>query len=131
MKPAERAKRRRVLVTGAAGKIGQDFVRSARNRYRLRIADRAPLASVNMHAVNSSEGGGTIQLDIADLAACQRACAQIDTVVHLAADANPAAEFYDSLLENNIKGTYNIFRAARDQGCRRVIFASSAWVMGG
>src|SRR5262249_50332931 len=48
-----------------------------------------------------------------------------------AADANPAAPFYESLLDNNIKATYNVFRAARDQGCRRVIFASSAWVMGG
>src|SRR5262249_26181764 len=72
-----------------------------------------------------------IHLDVAELSSCQRACEQIDTVVHLAADANPAADFYDSLLDNNIKGTYNIFRAAKDQGCRRVIFASSAWVMGG
>ena len=56
---------------------------------------------------------------------------RMDTVVHLAADANPAASFYDSLLDNNIKGTFNVFRAAKDQGCRRVIFASSAWVMGG
>jgi uronate dehydrogenase len=52
-------------------------------------------------------------------------------VVHLAADANPAASFYESLLDNNIKATYNIFRAAKDQGCRRVLFASGAWVMGG
>jgi nucleoside-diphosphate-sugar epimerase len=72
-----------------------------------------------------------VLLDIANLDACQRACEQIDTVVHLAADASPAGEFYDSLLDNNIKGTYNIFRAAKDQGCRRVIFASSVWVMGG
>ena len=52
-------------------------------------------------------------------------------MVHLAADANPAAAFYESLLDNNIKATFNIFRAAKDQGCRRVMFASSAWVMGG
>jgi len=45
--------------------------------------------------------------------------------VHLAADPSPEADFYGSLLENNIKGTYNIFRAAADQGCRRVVFASS------
>ncbi len=131
MKPAERANRRRVLVTGAAGGIGQAFVHSTRDLYWLRLADRAPIASETTHTVDRGEANDTIQLEIADLAACQRACEGIDTVVHLAADANPAAEFYDSLMDSNIKGTYNIFRAAKDQGCRRVIFASSAWVMGG
>ncbi len=70
-------------------------------------------------------------LDVADLEACQQACRDIDTVIHLAADANPAADFSHSLLQNNICGTYNIFRAARDQGCQRVIFASSAQVLAG
>ena len=49
----------------------------------------------------------------------------MDVVIHLAADPSPAADFYGSLLDNNIKATYNIFRAAKDQGCRRVIYASS------
>jgi nucleoside-diphosphate-sugar epimerase len=117
----------RILLTGAAGGIGRAFFRSARERYRFRLADRVPIIA-QMEVSSEHEA---VQFNIADLAACQRACAQIDTVVHLAADANPRAEFYDSLLDNNIKGVYNIFRAARDQGCRRVIFASSAWVVGG
>jgi len=62
---------------------------------------------------------------VADAEACQQACLGIDTVIHLAADPSPEADFYGSLLENNIKGTYNVFRAAKDAGCRRVIFASS------
>ena len=64
-------------------------------------------------------------LDGADPDACRAAGTGIDTVLRLAADASPAADFYASLLDNNIKGTYNIFRAAKDQGCRRVVFASS------
>ena len=118
---------RRVLLTGAAGGIGRAFFRSARERYRFRLADRDPVTA----QMDVSPEHDVVQFDIADLAACQQACAQIDTVVHLAADANPDAEFYDSLLDNNIKGVYNIFRAAKDQGCRRVIFSSSAWVVGG
>ncbi len=118
---------RRVLLTGAAGGIGRAFFRSACERYRFRLADRLPI-TVQTEVTSDHE---VVQFDIADLTACQRTCRQIDTVVHLAADANPHAEFYDSLLDNNIKGVYNIFRAAKDQGCRRVVFASSAWVMGG
>jgi nucleoside-diphosphate-sugar epimerase len=135
MKPAGYTARRRVLVTGAAGGIGQAFFRSARDRYRFRLADRAAMDFEVAHGDGAeTEGDGAdheaIQLDLVDLAACERACEQIDTVVHLAA-ANPAAHFYASLLDDNIKSTFNIFRASKDQGCRRVIFASSAWVMGG
>jgi len=129
MASAEQTARKRILLTGAAGGIGRAFYRFAHDRYQFRLADRAAIAA---EAVNETEEEHeALHLDIADLASCQRACEQIDTIVHLAADANPAAEFYDSLLDNNIKGTYNIFRAAKDQGCQRVIFASSAWVVGG
>jgi uronate dehydrogenase len=117
------------LLTGAAGGIGQAFFRSTRDRYAFRLADRVVIAAETPEG--SERDHEAIQLDLIELDACERACEQIDTVVHLAADANPAAPFYESLLDNNIKATYNIFRAARDQGCRRVVFASSAWVMGG
>jgi nucleoside-diphosphate-sugar epimerase len=117
------------LLTGAAGGIGQAFFRAARDRYSFRLADRVVIAAEALEG--DEQNHEATQLDLVELDACEQACDQIDTVVHLAADANPAAPFYESLLDNNIKATYNIFRAARDQGCRRVIFASSAWVMGG
>ncbi|HEX8033311.1 MAG TPA: NAD(P)-dependent oxidoreductase [Ktedonobacterales bacterium] len=125
-----RTARGRILLTGAAGGIGRAFFRFARDDYQFRLADRVVITGEMMHVGDAREHE-VIHLDIGDLTACQRACEQIDIVVHLAADADPEADLYDSLLDNNIKGTYNIFRAAKDQGCRRVIFASSAWVMGG
>lgn len=119
--------RQRVLVTGAAGTIGSVFCMAVRDRYRLRLADRVKIAP-SWVAVGGHEA---IFFDIGDLDACHAACQGMDTVVHLAADANPEADFYGSLLHNNVVGTYNVFRAAKDQGCRRVIYASSAWVYGG
>ncbi len=115
------AELRRVLLTGAAGRIGTSFWHEASGRYRFRLADRdtAELEGA------ASQGHEVLALDVADPDACQGACRDIDTVVHLAADPSPEADFYGSLLDNNIKGTYNVFRAAKDQGCRRVIFASS------
>ena len=118
---------RSILLTGAAGGIGSAFFRHAAEHYSFRLADRSTTtlddAAAQGHEISS--------LDVADLDRCQQACRGIDTVVHLAADANPHADFYGSLLHNHILGTYNIFRAARDQGCRRVIFASSAQVVAG
>jgi len=118
---------RRILLTGAAGHIGSAFREYAGKRYWLRLADR----DVRKLDTAKAQGHEIMMFDIADPEACQKACQNIDTVVHLAADASPEAAFYGSLLENNIKGTYNIFRGAKDQGCRRVIFASSAQAVSG
>lgn len=116
-----------MLLTGAAGRIGSALWRDTAQRYHWRLADHTT-ATLRSAASPSHE---VIDLDVTDLAACQRACTGMHTVVHLAADAAPDADFYASLLETNIKGTYNIFRAAKDQGCQRVVYASSAQVVEG
>ena len=113
--------RRSVLLTGAAGRIGGNFFQHAKDRYRFRLAHR----DISKLTAVAGADHEAIALDVADLDACRAACAGIDTVVHLAADPSPAADFYGSLLDNNVKGTYNVFRAAADAGCRRVVFASS------
>jgi uronate dehydrogenase len=115
------------LLTGAASAIGTAFRRYAGDRYWFRLVDRV----THNLADAATQGHDVLALDVAELAACQEACKTINVVIHLAADASPGADFYGSLLDNNIKGTYNVFRAAKDQGCRRVIFASSAQVMAG
>ena len=88
------------------------------DRYIMRLAD---IAEIENHA----GGHEVMKADIADLDQMQRACEGMDTVVHLAADRSPAADFYETLLSLNIIGTYNVFQAAKDQGCERVVFASS------
>ena len=118
---------RRLLLTGAAGRIGTTFFNQERDRYAFRLADR-PGSDL---ATRDSGGHEVITLDVADLDAARRACAGIDTVLHLAADPSPEADFYDSLLDNNVKGTYNIFQAAHENGCARVIFASSIHAVDG
>src|SRR5262249_39621390 len=45
-------------------------------------------------------------------------------VVHLAANPDPSAS-WESLLPDNFITTYNMFTAAQEAGCRRLIFASS------
>jgi UDP-glucose 4-epimerase len=112
---------RALLVTGAYGRIGTAFYEECQGQYRFRLTDRDPAILDRPLA----EGDTASLLDITDPAQCAEACAGIDTVLHLAADPSPEADFDGSLLENNIRGTYNVFRAAAVAGCRRVIFASS------
>jgi nucleoside-diphosphate-sugar epimerase len=116
---------RRVLLTGAGGRIGSAFRTFEGDRYDLRLVDR------DGSKIGNAGKSEVIEADLSDLAVCQEVCAGIDTVVHLAADPNSRADFYASLLDNNIKACYNIFRAAKDQGCRRVIWASSIQVIEG
>lgn len=119
--------KRKILLTGAAGRIGSSFFAHAAARYHFRLADRRSDALSDA----TEQGHEVVELNVADPEACQEACRGIDTVLHLAADPSPAADFYGSLLENNIKGTYNVFRAAKDQGCQRVVFASSVHAVAG
>lgn len=115
----------KILITGAAGRIGSAFVRTHHADYSLRLAD----INVSRLTLWPCEA---LQLDVTDLAACMRACEGIDTVIHLAADVSPDSDdFMTALLPTNIVGTYNIFHAAKAQGCRRVVFASSAQTIEG
>jgi nucleoside-diphosphate-sugar epimerase len=119
--------RRFVLLTGAAGRIGTAFREAHGEQYRFRLAD------VHTDALADTPGADhqIVHLDIADADACREACEGIDTVIHLAADPSPEADWESSLLPNNIEGVVNVFRAANEAGCRRVVFASSVHAIGG
>lgn len=116
---------KRILLTGASGRIGASFFEYAREKYWFRLAARRieKMGDVGEHE--------KFTLDVADLDACREACKGIDTVLHLAADPSPASGFYESLLDNNIKGAFNIFQAALEQGCQRVVYASSIQLIEG
>jgi nucleoside-diphosphate-sugar epimerase len=111
------AEKRKVLVTGAAGRIGTAFRKQYGDRYQFRLVDRA--------AVEDPDGHETLSADLVQLDEARKACAGVHTIVHLAADPNPGAQFYESLLPLNIQMAYNMFHAAVEQGCKRLIFASS------
>jgi NAD+ dependent glucose-6-phosphate dehydrogenase len=123
----DESKRRFVLLTGAAGRIGTAFREAHGERYRFRLADLDTDTLADTPGANHE----IVRLDIADADACREACVGIDTVIHLAADPSPEADWETSLLPNNIEGVVNIFRAASEAGCRRVVFASSVHAVGG
>jgi nucleoside-diphosphate-sugar epimerase len=113
---------RRLLLTGAAGKVGACLRDALRERYEWVLTDQKE--------VGKSGGQPFYQADITDLAALRGLCEGIDTVVHCAASSQLTAG-WDELLPNNIIGLYNILQAATEGGCRRVILTSSYHVVFG
>ena len=112
----------RVLMTGAAGNIGRTLRQHLKGRYGLlRLTDVAPQAS-------AGPGEEVATVDIRDMAALERSLQGIDCVIHLA--GIPEEDSWDKILPVNIEGCYNLFEAARSQGVRRVVFASSNHAVG-
>ena len=73
-------------------------------------------------------GEGIDEVDLRDLAAVERSFAGVEKVVHLG--AIPTEAPFDAILEHNLRGAYNVYEAARRQGVRRVVFASSNHAIG-
>jgi dTDP-4-dehydrorhamnose reductase len=117
--------RRKVLVTGASGNIGSYFCEHRHDKYELTMSVRPGQDEPGL-----SSYGRVISVDLDDLDGLVDACRGIDTVVHLAAAADPDTK-WETLLPANIVGTYNLFIAARAAGCRRVIYASSIHAVSG
>ena len=67
--------------------------------------------------------------DLSDFGGVKQAVESMDVVVHLAAD--PEGRQWDSVLQNNIIGTYNVFEASRQAGVKRIVAASSIMVSQG
>jgi uronate dehydrogenase len=118
----EVADMKRILITGAAGKIGDVLRKGLRGSYPLmRLLDIAPLGSVE-------QGEELCTADIRDIAALEKAMAGIDCVTHLA--GVPEEAEWETVLALNIEGCFNVFEAARRQGVKRAIFASSNHAVG-
>lgn len=122
---------RTLVITGAAGRIGSFYrmwlhdagrVGGGEDQWRLRLVDvRQPTNVVDGDEVIAGER----EADLADLAVAHKTCVGAHSVLHLAADPSPRADFYASLLDRNIKAPYNVLQGCVESGVKRAILASS------
>ncbi len=118
--------KRRILVTGLSGAVGQAIRPALEARYEVAALSRSGVEGLPDHL--------NFRGTVADPESIRPALTAVDTVVHLAADGGVHSPDgmnagWPSILENNIVGTYNVFSAARDAGVRRVVFASTGAVV--
>ena len=117
-----------VLVTGGAGFIGSHLVDALAARgARVRVLDDLSTGrKENLPDVELIEG------DIRDPETCRAACEGAEYVFHQAALGSVPRSMSDpgTSIAVNVTGTANVFAAARKEGTRRVIYASSSSVYG-
>ena len=112
----------RLLLTGAAGGLG----RVLRPRLKsccdvLRVSDLAPLSP-------AGEGEEVVQVALQDKEAVLALLQGVSAVVHLGGLSTEQP--FEDILQSNILGTYHVYEAARRQGVRRIVYASSNHVTG-
>ena len=108
-------RRRRVLVTGASGRVGRHVVDALLDDCEVTALDLAP----PVQDVPFIEG------DVLDLERVRTSMTDQDAVIHLAAiDAGVPAE-PEGYFGVNVMGTWNTVQAAREAGIRKVVLASS------
>jgi UDP-glucose 4-epimerase len=119
------------LVTGVGGFIGRSIAaallargESVRGIDSFITGRRANL--LGLDGMEFQEG------DLADPAACARACAGVDTVFHEAALASVPRSVSDPVATNVncVDATLNLLVASRAAGVRRVVFAGSSSAYG-
>ena len=112
---------KKILITGAAGDVGTHLRRELAGRYALRLSDIRPVKSL-------AAGEEFVRGDCASLADMLRATKGVAAVVHLGGFSVEGA--WEVILRANVMGAYNVFEAARRNGARRVVFASSNHAVG-
>src|SRR5689334_12763036 len=81
------SKRRKVLVTGAAGNIGSYFAEHSHGRYDLRLMVRPQDERGDVDAIRNF--GEVVEAELGELERMKDICRGVDTVLHLAANPSP------------------------------------------
>lgn len=123
------------LVTGGAGFIGSNIVETlvALGAKKINILDDLSTGDMrNIETLSNYGGYNFIKGDIRDYQACLTATKNVTVVLHQAALGSVPRSIDNPLATNavNVDGFLNILNAARENGVRTFVYASSSSVYG-
>lgn len=125
-----------LLVTGAAGFIGSNFVRFWRRQHPdsgVVAVDLLTYAGVQQ-SLADIDGVTFVKADVSDLPTMERTLKEhaVDTVVHLAAESHNSYAVVDPgrFFRTNVLGTQSMLEAARRAGVKRFHHISTCEVYG-
>ena len=110
-----------ILMTGAAGRIGTFLRPELAGKYKLRLSDLKPIRDLR-------PGETFVRADISKLSDMLRVTKGVDAVVHFGGQSGE--HDWDHILSANIIGFYNALEAARRNGVKRFLVATSNHAVG-
>ena len=113
---------RRLLVTGAAGRVAGQLLPGLADHYEVRLTDRTD-------GGDATVGPGLVVGELTDRDLLDDLLDGVDAVVHLAGNPDPDAP-WSQLREPNVEAFTVLLNAAHRHEVQRVVFASSVHAMG-
>jgi len=124
----------KAAVTGGAGFVGSHIVDELiKNDFEVVVIDNLPIENINnLNHLRRNSKMSYIQASVNDLTLMQKQFSSVDYVFHFAAIPYTRDNFDNpiSYYEANSKGTLCVLQAAKDNGVKKVILASSSAVYG-
>ena len=112
----------RILVTGAAGRLGLELRKSLSSlASKIRVAHRRPFTDLRPYEEEAV-------FDLSDKDATIAAVEGCDAIVHFGGASLESP--WQTILDANIRGSYHIYEGARKNRVKRVVYASSVHAIG-
>ena len=110
-----------ILITGASGGVTTLLRPLLRPFYRLRLSDRTAVP-------DPTADEEVVPAELGDLHTLRSVVSGVDGIVHFGGYSKEAD--WETIHAANIIGAYNVFEAARLEGVKRIVFASSNHAVG-
>ena len=113
---------KKIVLTGASGRLGSYLREPLSNKTE-------KLVSLDINALGKTLKNEQFELaDLSNYPEIERVLEGANVVVHFAALSNEGP--FEKILEANIVGAFNIWKAAQEHKIKRIIFASSIHAVG-
>jgi nucleoside-diphosphate-sugar epimerase len=116
-----------ILITGSTGYIGSKLTQKLAaegKKISLLLRKDPTIESFNATSIDIKKG------DITDIESLREAMKDVDQVYHLAAYARAYSKDPSIYFQVNVEGTRNVLQAALEKGVKKVVYTSTAAVLG-
>lgn len=111
-----------ILLTGAAGRLGTELRRGLAPLTRsLRLSDHKEIADLQPNEQ-------AVVCELSDKDRVLEMTRGVDAIVHFG--GAPLETAWETILNSNICGSYNIYEGARQNGVKRIVYSSSVHAIG-